>query len=771
MGHHNAELRLLQRPWPLPVLPRVLAGLCDQLNEAPFAPLPAVKLISHEPALMVQVLRAAPTRTTDSMRLRDHLRAAVEALGASGLELLLNEVLAHHLPRYLDAGLAKRLEQRWRQTLWASLCAKHLAAELDPGQEEFAYACTLLSALGGWLEFGASGADCPQRPGSAVGEAPAELAASQALLAGIAPLRLVSEVMAYAQRPAADLEHALPLVKILAVSRGLAADDSATRGTFVGDLLARYCGLNPAGFEQALAKARAELAICESWLVTGPNSERAQHSPTAMSSPTQDAAADAPLPPALTRHLSRRLLSGAVHTWAELARAATDQADALEQLAQALCIQYQAEPLLAWQHRSGSGAESAALHCCYCSDPGLAQHPLLQRLPLTLSHAPGRACLDGQPVLLGLQTSASLGMADRQLLDLIGTAGALCLAIGDERADRPAEQVLLLGLPQTQLGDDQNGLAAQVARLAESLLATPTRHTAGGLEAGQQGRGRGVDEAPGLNASQPQLDRLLVRKTVHEIRTPLSVMKNYLAVLRQKVAATDPACDELVILGEEIDRVGDLLRELTDAARDEPPAWVSVNALVTDMIALIGKQQGEQGRVAIRVDLDPDLPSILSIRDRIKQILLNLIKNAMEAQPTGGLVEVLTRRVGGSAPERILLEVRDQGPGLSEAVRARLFEPFNSSKSDQGRGLGLHIVRTAVASLAGQIRVRSEPGAGTAFVIELPVQFGSAPAPKAAGKSVDEAPNASVNPTARASEDQVSEVAGGQASLAHRAEA
>lgn len=193
-----------------------------------------------------------------------------------------------------------------------------------------------------------------------------------------------------------------------------------------------------------------------------------------------------------------------------------------------------------------------------------------------------------------------------------------------------------------------------------------------------------------------------------------------------------------------------LLGQLTESAQEESRQWVSVNQVVTDMLALIGRQHSSAAPVQMRTDLDQDLPAIFSLRDRIKQILLNLVKNALEAQPDGGVVEVITRAgAGAPAPDSVILSVRDEGPGLSNAIRARLFEPFNSSKSDPdagksssedaasvlgsaggesasisapaSRGLGLHIVRAAVTSLGGRIQVSSRSGEGTEFMVELPV--------------------------------------------------
>jgi two-component system nitrogen regulation sensor histidine kinase GlnL len=109
------------------------------------------------------------------------------------------------------------------------------------------------------------------------------------------------------------------------------------------------------------------------------------------------------------------------------------------------------------------------------------------------------------------------------------------------------------------------------------------------------------------------------------------------------------------------------------------------------------------------------VPPLESEKDRLKQVFLNLLKNAAEAMPSGGELGLSTRLLPG---QRVEVAVRDQGSGIAEQVRARLFEPFVSTKAQEG--LGLSIVYGIVQGLGGAIRY--ETGAeGTTFRVELPV--------------------------------------------------
>ena len=119
---------------------------------------------------------------------------------------------------------------------------------------------------------------------------------------------------------------------------------------------------------------------------------------------------------------------------------------------------------------------------------------------------------------------------------------------------------------------------------------------------------------------------------------------------------------------------------------------------------------------------DPDLPLIRTSPDGIKQIIINLLKNASEAMGGGGRVTVASSRNQnvGDGDGEIVLRVEDNGPGLPEVVQENLYTPFISTKGIGHSGLGLSIVSKAVADLGGTIQCTSEPDRGTTFEIVLP---------------------------------------------------
>jgi signal transduction histidine kinase len=226
------------------------------------------------------------------------------------------------------------------------------------------------------------------------------------------------------------------------------------------------------------------------------------------------------------------------------------------------------------------------------------------------------------------------------------------------------------------------------------------------------------------------------RRVVHEVNNPLAIIKNYLSVLDSKLERQEPVGGELSILNEEIDRVGQLVNSLTEvqpgaaALRADGFASADVAKVVEDVLRLFRATDFVPPNVEIVVSMAPEAGRIEGDPDILKQILVNLVKNAIEAlSATGGRIEIANR--GHVNRERRLyleLVVSDTGPGLSREVLANLFSAVKSTKEGPHHGLGLSIVHSLVKKLNGHIACRSGK-TGTSFEILLPAHAGaSAPA-------------------------------------------
>ncbi|BBO83734.1 hypothetical protein DSCO28_43000 [Desulfosarcina ovata subsp. sediminis] len=242
---------------------------------------------------------------------------------------------------------------------------------------------------------------------------------------------------------------------------------------------------------------------------------------------------------------------------------------------------------------------------------------------------------------------------------------------------------------------------------------------------------------PRIHASRMDATTDLARRVVHEINNPLGVIKNYLKVMDMKMADAGIDHEEIRIIGEEISRVGRLLNKLTAFSKTDAPvtARVDVERLLADMLKLIGETLGDSD-IRFATDIEPNLPVIEADSDGLKQVFLNLIKNAAEAMPaSGGRIAIRARhlalplggkssRFGDVVGGHVEIVVSDNGPGIPEAIREKPFDPYVTTKNGDHAGLGLSVAHRIIQSLNGTITCESVPGQGTTFTIDLPVHPG-----------------------------------------------
>lgn len=183
--------------------------------------------------------------------------------------------------------------------------------------------------------------------------------------------------------------------------------------------------------------------------------------------------------------------------------------------------------------------------------------------------------------------------------------------------------------------------------------------------------------------------------------------------------------DELRIIHEELDRIARIVHSLVT---EQPEALeveaVDVNDLLSDLVKVAAPGLMLQKQVRVDTCLESGLPRLRCNRDRLKQLLLNLLLNAIEATSEQGTVTVETHRLINHRLERQLeILVSNTGPDIAPEVLARLFEPVESTKGEGHAGLGLSIVRSLAAELHATVACRSYPGR-TTFQVLLPMDKG-----------------------------------------------
>jgi signal transduction histidine kinase len=212
---------------------------------------------------------------------------------------------------------------------------------------------------------------------------------------------------------------------------------------------------------------------------------------------------------------------------------------------------------------------------------------------------------------------------------------------------------------------------------------------------------------------------LMASGLTHEIRNILNALQSHVALLRKQLPSDveSPAWRRTDQVEHALGALDELVRDFLAYARPAADRLEDINIAellkeVLDFVAL----DLEQSQVKMNVELNSVLPTVRADATKLKRAVMNLIINARQAMPDGG---VLTVRLGDTDRNDILIEISDTGCGIPDTDRPRIFETFFSTKPE-GTGLGLAVVRRTVEDCGGQVSFVSEVGRGTTFRILLP---------------------------------------------------
>jgi len=296
---------------------------------------------------------------------------------------------------------------------------------------------------------------------------------------------------------------------------------------------------------------------------------------------------------------------------------------------------------------------------------------------------------------------------DSRLTSLLGTDGMVLLPL---TADSSHIGVLVIGVSK----NEYLGIISQSAPLM--------------LLVEQAGMALYIDSLHKQEQQRKAREQLkgavmLARKIAHEINNPVATLQNYLSVLENKLKGNAEIREELRILREECQRIGTISRQLEDITLGEqvkPTTTIDLNTLLDETVRLY-QVAGQNGQ-AIRFRFQPNQQPVFVTTDEnaLKQVLTNLINNAVEAVGQEGTVTIKLTCIERQGENRACISIRDDGSGLDPAVKDNLFEAGITNKKNGHSGLGLAIVANLVQRLGGSIEVVEEEG-NTIFSIFLPV--------------------------------------------------
>ncbi|MBN1960848.1 MAG: PAS domain S-box protein [Deltaproteobacteria bacterium] len=213
----------------------------------------------------------------------------------------------------------------------------------------------------------------------------------------------------------------------------------------------------------------------------------------------------------------------------------------------------------------------------------------------------------------------------------------------------------------------------------------------------------------------------LAAVVAHEVRNPLNVIFNSLGSLNKIIKFEGNAKILLDIIGEEADRLNRIVNDLLDYAR---PVVVKVRPESLTRIleeAVTTALETSNADIRLESNIDSDLPAIPTDARLVRQMVLNIAMNAVQAMPQGGVLSLRATTQRENAKNNVRIDIGDTGTGITKEVIEKIFKPFFTTKST-GTGLGLAIVKRIIDNLFGEISLKSELGAGTTFTIKLPIE-------------------------------------------------
>ncbi|MDF2630392.1 MAG: hypothetical protein K0R39_4223 [Symbiobacteriaceae bacterium] len=209
----------------------------------------------------------------------------------------------------------------------------------------------------------------------------------------------------------------------------------------------------------------------------------------------------------------------------------------------------------------------------------------------------------------------------------------------------------------------------------------------------------------------------LAAGAAHEIRNPLTSIRGFIQLLQARASRADGEYFQIIL--NEIDRIDCIIRDMLLLAR---PSALKKQALslatITDEVLLLHQTDFQRTNIAVTTEYHDDVGLVCVDPKMFRQLMINLVRNAVQAMPYGGALCVVLRRAG---TEQVAFEVADTGVGISPESLKRLFVPFYTTK-EEGTGLGLALCYSIVQAHGGRIDVRSHVGQGTTFSVFLPVR-------------------------------------------------
>jgi len=224
-----------------------------------------------------------------------------------------------------------------------------------------------------------------------------------------------------------------------------------------------------------------------------------------------------------------------------------------------------------------------------------------------------------------------------------------------------------------------------------------------------------------------QADRLatigqLAAGIAHELNEPLSNILGYAQLVAAELQTGSSMSNDLEKIVSSSLHAREIVRKLLLFARQMPMqrSQVNINEVISESLQIVGSRIRKHS-ISLKLDLADDLPEITADTSQLKQVIINLLVNAEQAMPGGGLLEIITRT---RSNEQIKIKIKDNGVGMNRSTQKKIFLPFFTTKElGEGTGLGLSVVHGIVKAHGGTIKVRSIIDEGTTVILNFPINY------------------------------------------------
>ena len=702
----------------LPAMPQILLKLLEHCQNDDAGMSVLAELIAKDPGIASKILTVANSSAYHRTGLKVGLEQSLAAIGTDMVKTLVISESVFQIFNNFSHAAATDLRSFWKHSLSAAVTARDIATRMGYPHAEEAYLAGLLHDVGRLAlltaaprDYAASFAAADDENLCAVEQRTLQMTHAEAGAWLIERWQLdsfLADSVLYHHESIDRVGSAHPLIRIVMLAHLLSsrpADDAEVIRA------GGPCGIDAAALAEISERAVEQVRIAADYLgidLTGADDPKPAPVVVAQQAPA-DATRDR-----LSEEVRNLVLAtSAGSTFARL----QSEEELREAVIRSARILFGFDDAILLQ----MDATGHALVGC----PVGNHRQRLTEFTVTIDgvNAIARAATQRLPAYIR-RGGTLLGVGEEQVLRMLGTSALVVLPLFT--AGR-CTAVLIGGIGQDHLSDLQQrerflqAFASQAGTALASLTAE---------------RADSNDQADVIAREYHDASR----RVAHEVNNPLSIIKNYLSVLDLKLLRNEPVSGEMSILNEEIDRVGQIVNSLAD----EQPAAVAgnratdANQIANSVVSLFRKTEFVPASVRIVTDLQDQPGETTAAADPLRQILINLLKNAVEAMPHGGEIEVANHGyVNRDGRLYVELVIRDSGPGIPASILATLFMPGHSTKAGAHRGQGLAIVQALVQKVNAMVLCRSSRS-GTTFELLLPVP-GPGPARTGSGSAANSA--------------------------------